>query len=133
MDSWGVRLAARRAGIKLTVTIDDKLLCKPASLLMPELREAIKDNKDDLLYDVLLADALRYVAVECYVEGADPGSVLDDHHVAIDAAFLAGDWPAFRSAIREFARSGRREAARARGLALHASSPSPPTLVREAI
>ncbi len=42
-----------------------------------------------------------------------PGSVLDAHQAAIDAAYHARDRPAFRTAIRAFVRAGRREAARA--------------------
>ncbi|MDP9438672.1 MAG: hypothetical protein M3P49_08000 [Actinomycetota bacterium] len=68
MDSWGIRLSARDLGIRLSVTKDDELRCKPADRLTPELREEIRANREDLLYDVLLADALRYVAVERHVE-----------------------------------------------------------------
>ncbi len=118
MDSWGIRLAARDLGIKLSVSKDDGLRCEPASLLTSELRGAIRDNREDLLYDALLSEALRYVAVEHYAEGADVGSVLDAHQDEIDAAYLARDWPAYRAAIRAFVRAGRREAARARSFAL---------------
>ncbi|MDP9486712.1 MAG: hypothetical protein M3Q49_13170, partial [Actinomycetota bacterium] len=68
MDSWDIRLAARDLGVRLSVTKDDELRCKPADRLTPELREEIRANREDLLYDVLLADALRYVAVERHVE-----------------------------------------------------------------
>ncbi len=114
MDSWSIRLAARDLGVRLSVTRDYVLTAEPASLLTPELREAIRANKDDLLYDVLLVAAHRYALVGCHVEGADPGSVLDDHQDALDAAYLARDRPAFQTAIRAFARAGRREAERAR-------------------
>ncbi len=132
MDSWGIRLAARALGVRLTVAKDDGLLCEPASRLTPALRAAIQDNKEELLFDVLLADALRYVAVEHYAEGADPGVVLDAHQDAIDAAYRRRDWPAFRAAIRAFAAAGRREAERARGLALSSVSSSTPSLVKGA-
>ncbi len=114
MDSWGIRLSARDLGIRLSVTKDDDLRCEPGERLTPEIRGAIRANREDILYDVLLSDALRYVAVECHVEGADPGAVLDDHQDALDAAYHARDWPGFRTAVRAFARAGRREAERAR-------------------
>ncbi|MDP9477211.1 MAG: hypothetical protein M3R38_16290 [Actinomycetota bacterium] len=114
MDSRDVRLAARDLGIRLSVTKDDELRCEPADRLTPELRASIRDNREDLLYDVLLADALRYVAVERHVEGADPGAVLDAHQDAIDAAYLARDWPAYRASIRAFVRAGLREIERAK-------------------
>ncbi|MDP9478431.1 MAG: hypothetical protein M3R38_22575, partial [Actinomycetota bacterium] len=114
MDTRGIRLAARALGVRLTVTKDDGLLCEPASCLTPELREAIRANREDLLYDVLRSNALRYVAVERHVEGADPGAVLDAHADAIDAAYLGRDWPAYRAAIRAFVRAGLREIERAK-------------------
>ncbi|MDP9479869.1 MAG: hypothetical protein M3R38_30110 [Actinomycetota bacterium] len=132
MDTRGIRLAACALGVRLTVTMDDGLLCEPASRLTPALRAAIRVHKADLLYDVLLADAVRFVAVERHVEGADPGAVLDAHGDAIDAAYLARDWAAFRAAIRAFAAAGRREAERARDLYLSSASlVSPRTMMRE--
>ncbi len=114
MDSRGVRLAARALGVRLAVTKAGGLAAEPASRLTPELREAIRASREDLLYGVLLGDALRYVAVERHVEGADPGAVLDAHQEAIDAAYLARDWPAYRAAIRAFVRAGLREIERAK-------------------
>ncbi len=127
-----VVLACRALGVRLRVTKDDDLRCEPASLLTPALREAIRVSRGELIFDLLLADALRYVAVEHYAEGADVGSVLDAHGDAIDAAYLARDWAAFRAAIRAFAAAGRREAERARGLALSSVSSSTPSLVKGA-
>ncbi|PLS86803.1 MAG: hypothetical protein CYG60_05285 [Actinobacteria bacterium] len=114
MDTRGIRLAARHLGIRLAVTKADELLCEPASRLTPELRASIRDNREDLLYDVLMADALRFVAVERHVEGADPGAILDAHQDAIDAAYLARDWLAYRAAIRGFVRAGLLEIERAK-------------------
>jgi hypothetical protein len=131
MDSWDIRLAARDLGVRLSVTRDDVLTAEPASLLTSELRGAIRANREDLLYDVLLSDALRYVAVERHVEGADPGAVLDAHQEAIDAAYLARDWPAYRASIRAFVRAGLAEIERARGLDLPTASPSSPRLMKE--
>ncbi len=131
MDTWGIRLAARDLGIKLTVARDDGLRCEPASRLTPALRAAIHVHKADLQFDVLLADALRYVAVEHYAEGADVGSVLDAHQDAIDAAYRRRDRPAYRAAIRAFVRAGLAEIERARGLDLPTASPSSPRLMKE--
>ncbi len=122
MDTRAIRLAARHSGITITVTKDDGLLCEPASRLTPALRAAIRVHKADLLYDLLLADALCYVLVTHHVVGADPGAVLDAHQDEIDAAYLARDWPAYRAAIRAFASAGRREAERARDLYLSSDS-----------
>ncbi|MDP9425487.1 MAG: hypothetical protein M3P37_05475 [Actinomycetota bacterium] len=131
MDTWGIRLAARDLGVRLSVTRDDVLTAEPASRLAPELRQAIRANREDLLYDVLLSDALRYVAVERHVEGADPGAVLDAHQEAIDAAYLGRDWPAYRAAIRRFVLMALRDIERARGLALHSALPSSPTPMKK--
>ncbi len=77
MDTWDIRLAARALGIKLCVTRDDVLTAEPARLLTPALRAAILVHKADLLFDLLLADALRYVAVEHYAEAVRPLSRIE--------------------------------------------------------
>ncbi len=126
-----VVLACHALGLRLSVTKDDDLRCEPGEHLTPELREAIRVHREALLYDVLLSDALRYVAVERHVEGADPGAVLDAYQDAIDAAYRRRDRPAYRAAIRAFVRAGLRDIERDPGLALHSASPSSPTPVME--
>lgn len=108
-----VLAACDLGGVRLSVTKDAWIDYRPRSAMPAELLAEIKANREDLVFIVLLSDALRYVAVEHHVEGADPGSVLDVHEDTIDAAHHAGDRPAFRAAIRAFARAGRREAERA--------------------
>ncbi len=114
MDPTEIVFAARALGVRLSVTKDDRIEYRPRSAMPAELLAEIKANREELVFIVLLSAAVRYVAVECHVEGADPGSVLDDHQDALDASYHARDRPGFRTAIRAFARAGRREAKRAR-------------------
>ena len=109
MDPTAIIFAARDLGIRLSVSRDDRIEYGPRSAMPAGLLVEIKANKRALLYDVLLSDALRYVAVEAYVQGADVGSVLDAHQNAIDAAYLTRDWPAYRAAVRELVKAGLRE------------------------
>lgn len=131
MDPLDVRLAARRAGLRLSVTPDDGLLCEPASLLTPELREAIRVHRDALLYDVLLADARRYLGERDF-EGADLSALADLEVEELDPARRRGDWPAYREAIRAYVRAGLREIERARDLDLSSASPASQTTMRGA-
>ncbi len=133
VDTWSLIRACRALGVKLSVTRDDVLICEPDSSLTDDLREAIRANHEELIYDVLLAEAHRYVLVERYVEGADVGSVLASHEEEINAAYLAREWPAFRAAIRAFVRAGLREIEQARALDLFpASLDSPRTMTKGA-
>jgi hypothetical protein len=132
VDPTAIILAARALGVRLSVTRDDRIEYRPRSAMTVELLEEIRANREALLFDVLLSDALRYALVKHHVEGADPGSVLDAHEDAITDAYLARDWPLFRSAIRAFVRAGLREIERAQALYLPQASPSPPTLVKGA-
>ena len=132
MDTTAIIFAARDLGIRLSVSRDDRIEYRPKGAMAAELLAQIKANKRALLYEILLADALRYVAAEQYVEGADVGSVLDAHQAAIDEAYLAGDWPAYRAAIRNFVRAWLREIERARDLALPSASPESANLVKGA-
>ncbi|PLS83056.1 MAG: hypothetical protein CYG60_22810 [Actinobacteria bacterium] len=130
MDSWDIRLAARDLGLRLTVTKDDGLRCEPADRLTAELREAIRVHKAHLLYDVLLADARRYLN-DRDVAGSDLSVLADLEIEELDPARLRGDWLAYRAAIRVYVQTGLREIERAKGLALPASSPSSARLVKE--
>ncbi len=130
MDTRAIRLAARHLGIRLTVTKDDGLRCEPASRLAPELREAIRDNRENLLYDVLLADARRYLG-DRDVEGSDLSVLADLEIEELDPARLRGDWLGYREAIRTYVRAGLREIERARALYLPKASPASPTPVME--
>ena len=103
MNSTDVMFAAREAGLRFSVTEKDTILCQPRHRLTPELREAIKENRDQLLYDILMGDALRYLNT-CYVEGADL-STLAAHEDAINDAYLQ-DWTAFRAAIQDYVQAG---------------------------
>ncbi len=113
MDSWDIRLAARDLEVRLSVTKDDELTAEPASRLTPELREAIRDNREALRYDVLLADARRYLG-ERDVEGSDLSVLADLEIEELDPARLRGDWLGYREAIRTYVRAGLRGIERAR-------------------
>ncbi|MDP9486865.1 MAG: hypothetical protein M3Q49_13970 [Actinomycetota bacterium] len=130
MDAWATYLAARDLGIKLSVTRDDVLTAEPASLLTPALREAIRDNREDLLYDLLLADARRYLN-DRDVAGSDLSVLADLEIEELDPARLRGDWLGYREAIRTYVRAGLRESERARALDLPTASPSSARLMKE--
>jgi hypothetical protein len=122
VDPIEIVFAARALSVRLSVTKDDRIEYRPRSAMPDELLAEIKANREALLFDVLLSDALRYVLVAHHVEGAAPGSALDAHQDEIDAAYLARNWPAYRAAIRAFVRAG---------LYLPAASSSSPTPVME--
>ncbi|MDP9486245.1 MAG: hypothetical protein M3Q49_10780 [Actinomycetota bacterium] len=123
MDSWDIRLAARDLGIKLSVSQDDELRCEPADRLTSELQQAIRDNRKAVLYDVLLADARRYLG-ERDVEGSDLSVLVDLEIEELDPARLRGDWLGYREAIRTYVRAGQAGIERARALDLPKASPS---------
>lgn len=111
VDATAIMFAARDLGVVLSATKDDGISCTPASRLTPELRAAIKANREELIRDVLMADALRYLA-ERYVEGTDL-SALDAQADQLEDAYAAGDLGAYRAAIREYVKAGLREIGRA--------------------
>ncbi|MDP9488454.1 MAG: hypothetical protein M3Q49_22165 [Actinomycetota bacterium] len=121
MDSWGIRLAARDLGIRLSVTKYDVLLGEPASRLAPELRQAIRGHREALRYDLLLADARRYLG-ERDVEGSDLSVLADLEIEELDPARLRGGWLGYHEAIRTYVRAGLREIEREKGLALPLAS-----------
>lgn len=123
MDAFATPRALRKAGIKITVSRGDVLICEPGSSLTDELREAIKGNKEDLRYDALLADARRYLG-ERDVAGSDLSVLADLEIKELDPARLRGDWLGYRERIRSYVRAGLREIERARVLDLPASSPT---------
>ena len=104
MNSTEIIFAAGDLGIRLSVTKDDGILCKLASRLTCALRAEIKDNREALVRDVLMADALRYLA-DRYVDGTDL-EALDDLEDRLEEACAAGDLKAYREAIRAFVRAG---------------------------
>lgn len=101
MNPTEIMFAAKDLGIKLSVPKDDdRIRCEPKSKLTPELLEEIKANKEALLFDVMMSNALSYMA-DRYVEGADL-SVLHEPEDKINAAYGCRDFEAFRAAIREY-------------------------------
>lgn len=61
MDSTWAMFRARELGVDLSLE-GDNIVARPASKLTRELRAAIQENKERLLRDLLLRDALRYIA-----------------------------------------------------------------------
>lgn len=111
MNSTEIIFAASDLGIRLSVTKDDGILCKPASRLTCALRMEIKANREALVRDVLMADALRYLA-DRYVDRTDL-EALDDLEDRLEEAHAAGDLKAYREAIRAYVRAGLQEIERA--------------------
>ncbi len=112
MSSTSIIFAARDLGIALSVNEDDRIRYTPKSAMPDWLLSEIKASKQALLFDLLLADALRYLA-EHYVEGADL-SVLDAPAERANVAYAAGDFAAYRVAIRLYVEVGVKEFQRVR-------------------
>lgn len=111
MDATAIIFAARDLGIRLSATPEDNIEYRPKSAMTPELLVEIRANKRALLFDLLMADALRYLA-ERYVEGTDL-SALDALEDRLEDAYAAGDLGVYREAIREYVKAGLREIGRA--------------------
>lgn len=104
MNTTEILGCVERLGVRLDVQ-DDKIVCHRASNLTPELRDAIKENRDQLLMDVLVREALRYLD-ERYVEGADLSALSGPIHDEVCEAYGAGNLEAFRVAVSEYVREG---------------------------
>jgi hypothetical protein len=111
MDSTWVLFRARQLSVELSVD-GDNIVARPARRLEPELRTAIRENKENLVKDLLMRDALRYLN-EHFVEGANL-SALDPHENQINEAYHTAALKEYRAAIREYVRTGLREFRRAR-------------------
>lgn len=111
MDSTWALFRARQLGVELSLD-GDNIMARPGGRLEPELRTAIRENKEKLVKDLLMRDALRYLN-EHYVEGANL-SALDPHENRINEAYHTAALKEYRAAIREYVRTGLREFQRAR-------------------
>jgi hypothetical protein len=111
MDSTWVLFHARELSVELSLD-GDNIVARPARRLEPELRTAIRENKQKLVKDLLMRDALRYLN-EHYVQGANL-SALDPHENRINEAYHTAALEEYRAAIREYVRAGLREFRRAR-------------------
>ena len=94
---------ARQLGVRFNVE-GEKIQARPASKLTPELRRAIKGNKERLIFDVLMQGALHHLA-EHYVEGADLEALSGPVHDEVCDAYGAQDLERFRAAIRKYIRT----------------------------
>lgn len=115
MDSTWAMFEARELGVDLSLEGDD-IAAKPASRITPELREAIRTNKELLLKDLLLQDALRYMA-ERYEPGVNLG-VLAPYEDRINELYHhPATLKEYRAEIREYVKAGLREFHRVRNAA----------------
>jgi hypothetical protein len=116
MDSTWVLFLARQLSVELSLD-GDNIVARPAWRLEPELRTAIRENKQMLVKDLLMRDALRFLALrflnEHYAQGANL-SVLDPHESRINDAYHTAALEEYRAAIREYVKAGLREFRRAR-------------------
>jgi hypothetical protein len=111
MDSTWVLFLARQLSVELSLD-GDNIVARPAWRLEPELRTAIRENKQMLVKDLLMRDALRFLN-EHYAQGANL-SVLDPHESRINDAYHTAALEEYRAAIREYVKAGLREFRRAR-------------------
>jgi hypothetical protein len=113
MDAEQIRARARYLGVTLHVPKDrDVIIARPKSSVTPELAQAIRENKDTLMRDVLLHEALHYLN-ERFVKGADL-SVLHAPGERLSAVHADGTLDEFRKAVREYVEAGLKEFERAR-------------------
>lgn len=106
MDSTWVVFEAQRLGVDLSLEGDD-IAASPASRITSELREAIRENKELLLKDLLFRDAFRYMA-EHYEPGANLG-VLAPYEGRINEMHHPAILKEYRTEIREYVKAGLRE------------------------
>ena len=111
MDSTWVLFRARQLGVELSLD-GENIVARLARRLEHELRTAIRENKEKLVKDLLMRDALRFLN-EHYVQGAN-FSVLDAQENRINEAYYAAALKEYRAAIREYVKAGIREFRRAR-------------------
>ena len=110
---------ARHNGLTLRVPKDrDVVIATPKSRVTPELAAGIREHKDELMRQILLDQAMGYLA-DRYVSGADL-SRLRSHERDLEEA---RDEPLgnYRQAIRAYVEAGLEEFDRARGQKARAS------------
>jgi TubC N-terminal docking domain len=105
MNASEVLIEARRLGLRLTRKGED-IAIRPASRLTPELRAAIRQNKDQILRDMLLRDALAYLAE--HSDGDELTEALLPLEELLNDTYLDGGEEQFKSAVREYVRAGLR-------------------------
>ena len=112
MHAEQIRARAKHLGVTLSVPKDrDVIVANPRSNVTDELADAIRENKDALIRDVLMRDALAFLN-ERWVRGADTGAL---HRAGerLNATF-GGPLPGYRKAVREYVEAGLTEIRRAR-------------------
>jgi hypothetical protein len=113
MNATEINFAVREPGVRLSVTEADRIEYRPKSRMTPELLGEIRANKEVLIRDVLMADALRYLSKR-YVEGTGL-SAMDALESQLEYAYADGDLVvACSEAIRAYVRAGLREVERAK-------------------
>lgn len=105
MNSTEIIFAARGLNIRLSTTMDGQIRY-PKDRTPEWLLESIKANKELLLRDLLLKEALDYLN-ERYVEGTDL-SVLAAPEQRISEVYGSASLQEYRTAIREFVKVGLR-------------------------
>lgn len=105
MNSTEIIFAARGLNIHLSTTMDGRIRY-PKDRTPEWLLENIKANKELLLRDLLLKEALDYLN-ERYVEGTDL-SVLAAPEQRISEVYGSASLQEYRIAIREFVKAGLR-------------------------
>jgi hypothetical protein len=115
MNATEIIFAVRELGVRISVTEADRIEYRPKRLMSRELLGEIKANKQQLILDMLMADALRYLSKR-YVEGTDLSALdtLDALESQLEYSYADGDLVAYREAIRAYVRAGLREIERAK-------------------
>ncbi len=113
MDAEQTRARAKHLGVTLTVPKDrDVILASPRENVTDELAQGIRENKDALIRDVLMSDALAYLN-QRWVKGADTSALHQAgenlnhyYHRSLDK---------YRVAVRTYVETGLAEIRRAKG------------------
>lgn len=121
--------AAHEAGLKLVLNEDkEAIMAGPPHKITEHLRSSIRHNKDELMRDLLFAEAVAYLQNRIECQNIPPGNpAVKQAHGALAAdpeafnrAWADAGFGAFKAALRERLKEALHE------LAAHTSSGSPP-------
>ncbi len=96
-------LETRALAVQLEVTLDvdgehEKLIANPSSNITSELRDGLQRNKDEIMRDLLLRQAQKFIVVRHPGAEKEIGSSEE-----VNAAYLDASFPDFRQEVRRWA------------------------------
>lgn len=107
-----------RRGVRLRVPKDrDVVLANNKARITPELAEAIRENKEHLMREVLYRQAVDYLEERC-VPGANLKVIHDARMVVRAKGMGLAPMDEYREAVREYVQEGLRAISEAKGAKL---------------